>query len=82
MDHSEILGDARGQKSKNRHTAAFLKKVIVFSKTAHLCENKLFFTIFCCFRDFAKKPLRGYFFKFCQNVPENNIYCIESFFHP
>ena len=24
MDHSEILGDVRGQKSKNRHTAAFL----------------------------------------------------------
>ena len=23
MDHSEILGDVRGQYSKNRHTAAF-----------------------------------------------------------
>ena len=23
MDHSEILGDVRGEKSKNRHTAAF-----------------------------------------------------------
>ena len=62
MDHSEILGDARGQKSKNRHRAAFLQKVLVFSKTAHLCENKPFFTSFGCFRDFAKKPFRGYIF--------------------
>ena len=40
MDHSEIVGDVRGQKSKNRHTAAFLKKFLVFSKTAHLLEKK------------------------------------------
>jgi hypothetical protein len=37
MDHSEILGDVRGQKSNNYHTAALLKKILVFSKTAHLC---------------------------------------------
>ena len=41
MDHSEILGDVRGQKSKNHHMAAFLKKFLVFSKIAHLLQKRV-----------------------------------------
>ena len=60
-DFSETWYEVGGQKYKNRHTAAFFIKNHVFSKTAHLCENKPFLAIFGCFWDFVKKPLQGYF---------------------
>ena len=45
MDRFEILGDVRGKKYKNRHTAAFLKNVLVFSKTTHLLQKRIFCTL-------------------------------------
>ena len=54
MDRFEILGDVRGKKYKNRHTAAFLKNFRVFSKTAHLLQKKT------CFLHFTEKRLQGF----------------------
>ena len=39
MDHYETLGDVRGQKSKNHHMAAFLKKFLFFQKPLICCKN-------------------------------------------
>ena len=70
-DFSETWYEVGGQKYKNRHTAAFFIKSHVFSKTAHLCENKPFLVIFGSFCDFVKKPFREYFLNFakmCQKI--------------
>ncbi len=45
-DHSEILGDVRGQKYKNGSTAAFFKNILVYSKTAHLLQKNTYFEVF------------------------------------
>ena len=51
-DFSETRHEVGGQKCKKRSTAAFLRFRPVFSKTAHLCEKKPFFAIFCHFWQF------------------------------
>ena len=65
-DFSETWYEVGGQKYKNHYTAAFLIKSHVFSKTAHLCENKPFLAIFGSFWDFVKKPFREYFLNFAK----------------
>ena len=73
MDHFEILGDVRGHKYKNRHTAAFLKKFLVFSKTAHLLQKSAFLGVFGTLRkngsnDLSKILKKCSCLKFLKNV--------------
>ena len=62
---NRILKDDRGQKPKNRTRAAFLKKIIVYSKTAFLC---LFWAFFALKKYLLKKDPCEILLKFAQNV--------------
>ena len=65
-DFSETWHEVEGKKYKKRSTAAFLRVLPVFSKTAHLCEKKPFFDIFYIFWDFAENLFSG----FSLNLPK------------
>ena len=66
MDHFEILGDARGQKYKNRHTAAFLKKIPRFLENRSFVAKK---RVFCTLQKNGSKDLSKTLTKCRGNCP-------------